>query len=243
VSQLDHFDRLAARYDELRSPPGLTILHDTLVTEGDLTGKGVLDIGCGTGAALAVLAQEFACTVAGVDPTPGMLAEARRKLPDAEIREGIAEALPFSNGAFDGALMMTVVHLVDRGRAFPEARRVLVDGGRFLIATPDPDMFPRAWMAPLFPSYVEIERRRFPAPPTLEAELHASGFSAVRCVSRSVSRRFDRDYALERIRKRYASTFDHMSDDEYREGLARAERELPDLVEYTLEWAIMVAER
>jgi SAM-dependent methyltransferase len=243
MSQPDHFERVAGRYDELRSPPGLTILHDTLVTEGDLAGKRVLDIGCGTGAALAVLAREFGCTVAGVDPSPGMLAEARRKLPNRDIRKGAAEALPFSDETFDAALMMTVVQHVERSRAFPEARRVLADRGRFLIATPDPEMFPRAWMAPLFPSYVEIEQRRFPGRTTLEEELYDSGFSAVRCVPLSVFRRFDRDYALERIRNRYASTFDHMSDDEYREGLARAERELSDRVEYTLEWAIMVAER
>jgi ubiquinone/menaquinone biosynthesis C-methylase UbiE len=243
VSQLDHFERVAARYDELRSPPGLTILHDILVEEGDLAGKRVLDIGCGTGAALSVLAREFGCTVAGVDPSPGMLAVARRKLPGADIREGVAEALPFSNESFEAAMMMTVVQHVERARAFPEARRVLVDGGRFLVVTPDPEMFPKAWMAPLFPSYVEIEQARFPGRKTLEEELHASGYRAVRCVSLTVPRRFDRDYALERLRNRYASTFDHMSDEEYREGLARAERELPDPVEYMLEWAIVVADR
>jgi SAM-dependent methyltransferase len=243
VSQLDHFERVAARYDELRSPPGLTILHDTLVTEGDLPGKRVLDIGCGTGAALAVLAREFACTVSGVDPSRGMLAVAKRKLPDADIREGAAEALPFPDEAFDAALMMTVVQHVDRSRALPEARRVLATGGRFLIVTPDPEMFPRAWMAPLFPSYVEIEQRRFPGRQTLEEELPAAGFRAVRCVALSVPRRFDRDYALERIRHRYASTLDHISDDEYRAGLARAERQLPPVVGYVLEWLIVMAVR
>jgi SAM-dependent methyltransferase len=243
VSQLDHFDRVAGRYDQLRSPPGLTILHDTLVKEGDLAGKRVLDIGCGTGAALSVLEREFGCTVAGVDPSPGMLAEARRKLPRADIRKGVAEALPFSSETFEAAMMMTVVQHVERARAFPEARRVLTDGGRFLIVTPDPEMFPQAWMAPLFPSYVEIEQRRFPGSETLEQELRASGFRAVRCVSLAVPRRFDRDYALERLRNRYASTFDHMSEDEFREGLARAERELPDPVEYMLQWALVVADR
>jgi ubiquinone/menaquinone biosynthesis C-methylase UbiE len=243
VSQLDHFDRVADRYDQLRSPPGLTILHDTLVEECDLAGKRVLDIGCGTGAALSVLAREFGCTVAGVDPAPGMLAEARRKLPRADIREGVAEALPFSDESFEAAMMMTVVQHVERTRAFPEARRVLVDGGRFLIVTPDPEMFPHAWMAPLFPSYVEIEQRRFPGKETLQEELNAAGFRAVRCVSLVVPRRFDRDYALERLRNRYASTFDHMSDDEYREGLVRAERELPDPVEYMLQWAIVIGDR
>ena len=243
MSQLEHFERIAARYDDLRSPPGLTILHDTLVTEGDLVGRRVLDIGCGTGAALAVLAEEFACTVAGVDPAQGMLAEARRKLPDAEVREGTAEALPFPDEEFDAALMMTVVQHVDRERAFPEARRVLADGGRFLIATPNPEGFPRAWMAPLFPSYVEIEQGRFPGWSSLDRELRAAGFGSVRRVSVSVPRRFSREYALERIRQRYASTFDHLSDDEYREGLARAERELPAVIEYLLEWLIVVAQR
>jgi SAM-dependent methyltransferase len=243
MSQTEHFNAVAERYDALRVPPGLTILHDTLVREGDLAAKRVLDIGCGTGAALAVLEQEFQCTVSGVDPSAGMLEQARRKLPGADLRQGVAEDLPFPGEAFDAALMMTVVQHVDRSRAFPETRRVLATGGRFVIATPDPAMFPRAWMASLFPSYAEIEQRRFPVAPVMEKELDDAGFGAVRCVSLSVQRRFDREHALERLRRRYASTFDHMSDAEYSEGLARAERELSDPVEYQLEWLIVVAER
>jgi SAM-dependent methyltransferase len=243
MSQREHFDAVAARYDALRVPPGLTILHDTLVREGDLPGKRVLDIGCGTGAALAVLQREFGCVVSGIDPSTGMLEQARRKLPEADLREGVAEEMPFADQTFDAAMMMTVVQHVDRSRAFPEVWRILVDGGRFLIATPDPEMFPRAWMAPLFPSYVEIEQRRFPGRATLEVELPAAGFSSVRFVSLSVPRRFGREHALERIRLRYASTFDHMSDAEYSEGLARAERTLPPIVEYLLTWMIVVAVR
>jgi ubiquinone/menaquinone biosynthesis C-methylase UbiE len=243
MSQTEHFDAVAERYDALRVPPGLTILHDTLVREGDLAGRRVLDIGCGTGAALAVLDAQFQCSVSGVDPSAGMLAQARRKLPDADLRQGVAEELPFRDEAFDAALMMTVVQHVDRDRAFRETRRVLANGGRFVIATPDPAMFPRAWMAPLFPSYVEIEQSRFPDAQTMEEELDGAGFGAVRCVSLSVQRRFDREHALERLRGRYASTFDHMSDAEYRTGLARAKRDLPDPVEYQLEWLIVVAEQ
>jgi SAM-dependent methyltransferase len=243
LSQTEHFDTVAERYDALRIPPGLTILHDTLVREGELAEKRVLDIGCGTGAALAVLAEQFGCTVSGVDPSTGMLEQARRKLPGADLRQGVAEELPFRDAEFDGALMMTVVQHVDPRRAFPETRRVLAKGGRFVIATPDPAMFPSAWMAPLFPSYVEIEQRRFPGAETMQEELDRAGFSAVRVASLAVQRRFTREHALERLRGRYASTFDHMSDAEYREGLARAERGLPDPVEYMLEWLIVVAER
>ena len=243
MSQIEHFDRLAERYDTLRVPPGLTVLHDTLVTEGDLAGTRVLDIGCGTGAALAVLADHFGCKVAGVDPSAGMLAQARARLPAADVREGTAERLPFGDGAFDAALMMTVVHLVDRPRAFPEARRVLAPAGRFLVVTPDPAAFARAWMAQLFPSYVAVEQARFPAPDVLERELLEAGFDSIRLVRRTVPRRFSREQALERLRGRAYSTLDHLPPGELADGIARGERELPEVVEYLLEWTIVVAAR
>ena len=58
-----------------------------------------------------------------------------------------------------------------------------------------------------------------------------------------IERRFSREHALERLRGRYASTFEHLTDAEYREGLARAERELRDPVEYLLELLVVVAHR
>jgi hypothetical protein len=51
-----------------------------------------------------------------------------------------------------------------------------------------------------------------------------------------------REVALERIRGRHIATFDLISDDEYRAGLERAERELPEQVDYRQEWLLTVAE-
>ena len=86
----------------------------------------MLDIGCGTGAHAELLARHFGCVPAGVDASDGMLAQARAKLPDADLRLGTAERLPFEDGKnFDAALMVFVVHHVDHPRAFAEARRVL----------------------------------------------------------------------------------------------------------------------
>ena len=241
MSQIEHFDRLAARYDTLRAPPGVTAVHEILARDADLTGKRVLDVGCGTGSNLRVLADAFGCVVAGVDSSRGMLVEARRKLPDADLREGAAERLPFASGGFDAVWMSLVVHLLDRPRAFVEARRVLVAGGRLLVVTPDAESFPRAWMAPFFPSYVAVEQGRFPSRQALEEELAAASFGSVSATIVPVERRFSREHALERIRGRYASTFDHLSEAEYRAGLERAERELPDPVEYLLELLVVVA--
>jgi ubiquinone/menaquinone biosynthesis C-methylase UbiE len=243
MSQTDHFDRISMRYDELRSSGGITAMHEAIVREADLAGKDVVEIGCGTGSHLLILATAFDCHVAGVDPSEGMLGEARRKLPDADLRVGIAERLPFEDASFDAGLMALVVHHLDRPRAFLEARRILRSEGRLVIVTPDPEAFARAWMAPLFPSYVDVERARFPSLEQLECELSDAGFARVRGVPMRVPRRFSREHAIERIRGRYASTFDLLSPEEYNEGLARAERELPDPVEYVLESMIVVAAR
>jgi SAM-dependent methyltransferase len=242
MSQLEHFERLAPRYDELRSPDQVTPLHELIVREGDLVGRRVVDIGCGTGSLLAVLVENFGCEVAGVDPSRGMLDVARRKLPDTELHLAVAEELPFPDEAFEAALMVLVVHhLADRPLAFREARRILVPGAPLLIVTRDPASIPRDWLADVFPSYLDISRRRFPSPEALEEELGAAGFPAPRRVQLAVPRRFSRQDALLKLRGRYASTFDLLSDDEYRTGLERAERELPDVVDYVLEWLVIVS--
>jgi ubiquinone/menaquinone biosynthesis C-methylase UbiE len=104
-------------------------------------GRSALDVGCGTGA-LAIAAKGFVGTggqVAGVDPSPEMVARARRKAAKAgaEIRfeVGTIEALPFPDATFDTVLSSLMLHhLTDDGlqSGIGEIVRVLKAGGRFL---------------------------------------------------------------------------------------------------------------
>ena len=243
MSQTDHFDAVASRYDALRSAGDFAGLHAALAAAGGLRGARLLEIGCGTGAHLLVFRDEYGCDVSGIDASPGMLEQGRAKLPDADLRHGLAEELPFADGVFDAALMTLVVQHLDRPRAFAEARRVLAEGGRLVVHTPDPDGFERGWLAPFFPSYVEVERARFPSADDLARELRAAGFRQVATRQLSIRRSWSREYAIERIRGRYASTFDLFSPEEYEAGLARAERELPEPVRYTLESLVVRADR
>jgi hypothetical protein len=77
----------------------------------------------------------------------------------------------------------------------------------------------------------------------LARELRSVGFEAVREVRLTQTARVTRAVALERIRGRYISTLQLLPDHEYAHGLARAEDELPDELEYPLDWAILVASR
>jgi SAM-dependent methyltransferase len=201
----------------------------------------VLEVGCGTGRFLAALAGRAKAW--GVDPSQEMLEVARGRVHGAGLKLGSAEELPFKDGWFERAAMWLVVHLVDRPRAFAELHRVLSPGGRFAIATFDPVHFDAFWLNALFPSLEAVDRARFPTGEQLEEELPAAGFDEVRLTRISQESWIDRQVALERIRGKHISTFDLLDDDEYAAGLAKAERELPERVDYRLEWLLVTAVR
>jgi SAM-dependent methyltransferase len=67
---------------------------------GIAPGQRVLDIGCGTGVFLRAAADRGA-TVAGLDAAEGLLELARARVPEADLRQGEMEQLPFDDDAFD----------------------------------------------------------------------------------------------------------------------------------------------
>lgn len=238
------FGPRADSYDRLRPPDAnWHELLDHVVAVGDLRGRRVLDVGCGTGSVARALGERGA-RVWGVDPSEEMLAVARRKGGRSlGLKRGSAEALPFKDGWFERVLLRLVVHLVARPRALPELWRVLASPGRLVIATFDPAHFERYWLNRFFPSVFRIDSGRFPAPEVLAAELEAVGFERT-SVSRLIQNHtLSRADALSRIRGRYISTLQLIPSAELRVGTERAEAELPELVSTELRWAIVVAER
>jgi ubiquinone/menaquinone biosynthesis C-methylase UbiE len=167
-----------------------------------------------------------------------MLAEARKRVPrSVGLKLGVAEELPFKGSFFDAAVLWTIVHLVDRPRAFAELHRVLTPGGRVAIVTFAPEHFHGYWQNRYFPSIASIDLARHPSPDELERELRTVGFEP-RLVRLRQHASLSRETALERIHGRAISTFDLLDADEIRRGTERAERELPDPVEYELEYLL-----
>jgi SAM-dependent methyltransferase len=107
---------------------------------GDVTGRRILDAGCGAGPLFAAL-RDRGALVTGIDSSAGMLDLARRRLgPDAELRVAdLAEPLPFADDAFDDVVASLVLHyLEDWGPTLAELRRVLSPGGRLIASVEDP---------------------------------------------------------------------------------------------------------
>jgi ubiquinone/menaquinone biosynthesis C-methylase UbiE len=107
---------------------------------GDVSGRRVLDAGCGSGPLSAVL-NDRGADVTGVDVSVGMLAIAKRRLGDEVALHvvDLKDPLPFDDGAFDIVTASLVLHyLEDWGPTLAEFRRVLRPGGRLIASVDHP---------------------------------------------------------------------------------------------------------
>lgn len=94
-------------------------------------GERVLDLGCGSGELTAQIASRGA-RVVGVDSSSQMLARARERFPDLDVRLADAERLPVGE-PFDAVFSNAALHWMTRpDDVLVGVRAVLRDGGRFV---------------------------------------------------------------------------------------------------------------
>jgi SAM-dependent methyltransferase len=151
-------------------------------------GERVLDLGCGAGRFLAVIAQ------AGGEPVGVELAEAaaeraRANVPGADVRLVDADgSLPLGHGAVDLVWCSEVLeHIPDAEAALHEARRVLRRGGRLLLTVPFHGRVQAALIAlTRFDAHFDPQGQhvRFFTARSLRRTLDATGFAPARLQAR-----------------------------------------------------------
>lgn len=100
---------------------------------GDLSGKHVLDLACGTGRIIPKLLEKKA-DITGIDVSAEMLKIAQKKFPKAKFLQGNMEQLPFTENSFDLVIAaFAIVHLKSLDKVFGEVYRVLKDNGIFVL--------------------------------------------------------------------------------------------------------------
>lgn len=130
----------AEDWAELQEPTGTPLFQETFDAIGVTGGTRLLDVGCGAGLAL-LLAQKRGAVVAGLDAAAGMLAVARARLPEADLRQGDLEDLPFERDAFDAVTAFNAVqYATDQVAALRAIKQVAVAGAPVAVASwGDPD--------------------------------------------------------------------------------------------------------
>jgi ubiquinone/menaquinone biosynthesis C-methylase UbiE len=120
----EHYDRFMGRY----TPSLAAALADAAAVND---GMRVLDVGCGPGGLTRELAARVgAANIAAIDPAPQFAEACRKRNPGADVRQGVAEELPWADAEFDAALSSLVIGFMrDPDQGVQEMARVTRPGG------------------------------------------------------------------------------------------------------------------
>lgn len=128
------FDQVMNMYDTNRR---IEVLFNDFLGNENLSGKKLLDAGCGTGW-FSKKSVERGATVTAIDLSESLVKITRQKVPGITGVVGSVMNLPFADNTFDIVISSEVIeHTPDPHQATLEMVRVLKPGGKFCITTPN----------------------------------------------------------------------------------------------------------
>jgi ubiquinone/menaquinone biosynthesis C-methylase UbiE len=157
------YDNIAEEYARLRKSDINAV--ESLIQGGGLSNTStVLEIGCGTGNYIAAVQGFTGSRCFGIDPSKGMIQQAKQKINGVTFSVCSSENLHFEVGFFDFVFSVDVIHhITDRARYFSEAFRVLKPGGLLATLTDsDETIRKRMPLAFYFPETIEHDLKRYP---------------------------------------------------------------------------------
>jgi SAM-dependent methyltransferase len=159
-------------------------------------GQRVLDIGCGTGVFLRLAAERGALPF-GIDASEALLELARKRVPDADLRAGDMQFLPYGDDAFDLVTGFTSFFFAaDIVAALREAGRVAAPGAPVVIQVwGPPDRCDLEAMKTVVRPFMPSPPQDAPAPPPLWKPGVLEEIATQAGLSPSVA--FDFDFAYE----------------------------------------------
>jgi SAM-dependent methyltransferase len=227
----DHFDRVAAAYESLRTTDEAPVRRiRELVPDRPVTG---LDVGCGTGRysrLLRGLLPDGSLLVVS-DASAAMLAQLEAgnhgQTTGVVPLLSTAEELPLRTASLDLVTAFNCVHHFDLGRFLTAAARVLRPDGQLFIYTRTPQQNARTIWGRYFPGFTEHEQRLHSAAAFRDAVRRTDGLKMVA----TQTLKHPRSSTVERLRAqaegRHYSTFSLYTPDDLRASIATFLARLP----------------
>lgn len=171
------YDAIGNTYERSRrADPSIS---QKLAQELRLTPAGsYLDLGCGTGSYTVALSG-LGGSWSAIDVSETMLRQAQEKSRNIAWVQSSAEAIPFPDAAFDGAICTLAIHHFSSLRSpFREVRRTLRSGA-FVIFTGLAEQMRDYWLCHYFPEMMARSIKKMPSKSQIRAALNEAGFKSV----------------------------------------------------------------
>jgi len=227
----DHFERVAAVYDSLRTTDEAPVrricqfLPDRLVTG--------LDVGCGTGRYSRLLRGLLppGSLLAASDVSAAMLAQLKAGHRGHALGVvpllSTAEELPLRTASLDVVTAFNCVHHFDLGRFLTAVARVLAPGGQLFIYTRTPQQNARTIWGRYFPGFTEHEQRLYSEAAFRDAVRRTGGLTVVATQTFRHPRSSTAGRLQAQAEGRHYSTFSLYTAEELRASLATFLARLP----------------
>jgi ubiquinone/menaquinone biosynthesis C-methylase UbiE len=156
-----------AQIDRYLNPPANTPygLEYAFHLLGDVRGRTVLDLGCGTGENIVPLLERGA-RVIGMDISPDLIAIAQKRLSDANLEASLRVGSAYQTGlpdeSVDVVFCMALIHHLDIKLVRDEMWRVLRKGGVIILREPIRFSKGYAWVRSLLPARDDISEYEHP---------------------------------------------------------------------------------
>ncbi len=220
-----NYDDIADSYDDHRRAGGPYIPPLAALARA-ANARRVLELGSGTGNGTSAFLNAYPCALTGLELSAGMLDKARKKPIPARWVRGSGTHIPLADAGVDFVFGCYVLHHVpDLEVLLRECARV-IGKGRAAFVTASHEFIENYPIRRYFPSFVAIDKARFPTVERIQEALAASGFEAVD-VETIIAPRGPIDHAYaEKIASKFVSTYRLLPEAEFEEGLRRLRADL-----------------
>jgi SAM-dependent methyltransferase len=227
----DHFERVAAVYESLRTTDEAPVRRiRQMLPDRAVTG---LDVGCGTGRYSRLLRGLLpgGSLLVGSDVSAAMLAQLKagnhgRPFGVVPLLSA-AEELPLRTASLDLVTAFNCVHHFDLGRFLTAAARVLAPGGQLFIYTRTPEQNARTIWGRYFPGFTEYEQRLHSEAALRDAVRRTTGLRVVTTQTFTHPRMSTAGRLSAQAEGRHYSTFSLYPPDELRASITTFLARLP----------------
>ena len=223
---MTEFTKIATDYDKGRRGEDVGFWAGEAERFASLSDESlVLDLGCGTGLYTLDITERTSATMCGLDPSIGMLEQARAKSSSVNWFNAVGEALPLRSGFFDCVFSSQVWHhIVDKQGTAHECGRVLGACGTVVIRTISHEQLREKVVFSFFPEILDNQLRVYPSNEDFGRFFGAAGFSSTKPHAYALERYQSPAEFIEIARKKLWSMFRPISEEGLEKGVEELQR-------------------